>query len=115
MITKIHNGCVILESWAAPGQTGQSFNIYDRSMKKWHQTWVDSTGGLHEYWGSLQDGNMVHEGDIPAPPGQSGRMHTRLTFFNAGPNAVRQLSERSNDGGKTWQVNFDLLYTRRQR
>jgi tetratricopeptide (TPR) repeat protein len=115
VITKIHNGCVVLETWTAPGQTGQSFNIYDRSTRKWHQTWVDSTGGLHEYWGSLQDGNMVYEGDIPAPPGQSGRMHTRLTFFNAGPNRVRQLSERSSDGGKTWLVNFDLLYTRRQK
>ena len=115
VITKIHNGCVILESWTAPSQTGQSFNIYDRSMQKWHQTWVDSTGGLHEYWGSLQDGNMVYEGDIPAPPGMSGRMHTRLTFFNLGPDRVRQLSERSSDGGKTWQINFDLLYTRRRK
>ena len=115
VITKIHNGCVILESWTAPAQTGQSFNIYDRSMKKWHQTWVDSTGGLHEYWGSLQYGNMVYEGDIPAPPGASGRMHTRLTFFNLGPDRVRQLSERSADGGKTWQVNFDLQYTRRSK
>jgi tetratricopeptide (TPR) repeat protein len=115
VITKIHNGCVILESWTAPGQTGQSFNIYDRSMKKWHQTWVDSTGGLHEYWGSLQEGNMVYEGDLPAPPGMTGRMHTRLTFFNLGPGRVRQLSERSGDGGKTWQVNYDLLYTRRTK
>ena len=27
VVTKIHNGCVILESWSAPGMTGQSFNI----------------------------------------------------------------------------------------
>ena len=114
VITKIHSGCVILESWSAPGQTGQSFNIYDRVARKWHQTWVDSTGGLHEYWGALKDGNMVYEGDIPAPPGREGRVHTRLTFFRLPDGSVRQYSERTEDGGKTWQVNYDLIYTRRQ-
>ena len=113
VITKIHNGCVILESWTAPGQTGQSFNIYDRAAGKWHQTWVDSTGGLHEYWGGPVDGNMTYEGDIPAPPGQSGRMHVRLTFFKRPDGTVRQLSERTADGGKTWTVNYDLIYTKR--
>jgi hypothetical protein len=112
-VTRIHNGCVILESWDAPGQTGQSFNIYDRVAGKWHQTWVDSTGGLHEYWGGLVDGNMTYEGDIPAPRGRSGRMHVRLTFFKRPDGTVRQLSERTADGGKTWQVNYDLIYTKR--
>ena len=113
VITKIHNGCVILESWTAPGSTGQSFNIYDRVSGKWRQTWVDSSGGLHEYTGGLRDGNMTYEGDIPAPPGQSGRMHVRLTFFKRPDGSVRQFSERTPDGGKTWQVNYDLIYTRR--
>jgi tetratricopeptide (TPR) repeat protein len=115
VITRIHGGCVILESWTAPGQTGQSFNIYDRVAGKWHQTWVDSTGGLHEYWGQLQDGNMVYEGDIPVPPNMgTGRMRTRLTFFRQPDGSVRQYSERTSDGGKTWQVNYDLIYTKRQ-
>jgi hypothetical protein len=116
VITKIHQGCVVLESWTAPGQTGQSFNIYDRVEKKWHQTWVDSSGGLHEYWGQPdKDGNMVYEGDIPVPPNQgTGRMHVRLTFFRRPDGSVRQYSERTMDGGKTWQVNYDLVYTKRK-
>lgn len=113
VITKIHGGCVILESWTAPGQTGQSFNIYDRSHGKWHQTWVDSTGGLHEYWGTFENGNLVYFGDLPPLRGQTARRHTRLTFFNLGPNKVRQLSESSSDGGKTWSVTYDLIYTRK--
>jgi hypothetical protein len=114
VITKVHNGCVILESWTAPGQTGQSFNIYDRVERKWHQTWVDSTGGLHEYWGELRDGNMVYEGDIPAPPGSGGgRVRTRLTFFRQADGSIRQYAERTADGGKTWAVVYDLLYTKR--
>jgi hypothetical protein len=113
VITRIHNGCVILESWTAPGQTGQSFNIYDRVSGKWRQTWVDSSGGLHEYTGGIVDGHMTYEGDIPAPPPGKGRMHARLTFFKRPDGSVRQFSERTADGGKTWQVNYDLIYTRR--
>ncbi len=114
VITKIHSGCVILETWRSPGYSGQSFNLYDRARDRWHQTWVDSTGGLHEYWGALIGGNMVYEGMIPPAPGQSGMQKTRMTFFNLGPDQVRQLVERSSDDGKTWQVSYDFIYTRRR-
>lgn len=113
VITKEHDGCVIHESWTAPASTGQSFNIYDSSRDRWYQTWVDNTGGLHEYKGGLEGANMVYFADLAPPPGQSGRVPTRLTFFNLDPNHVRQLSESTADGGKTWTVNYDLIYSRR--
>jgi hypothetical protein len=37
----------------------------------------------------------------------------RMTFFNEGPNQVRQLGHQSKDGGKTWTVTFDLTYVRK--
>jgi hypothetical protein len=81
----------------------------------WFQTWVDSTGGLHEYHGNLDaKGNMAFIGETPGQPGQPARMPTKLTFFRLGPDQVRQLSEISTDGGKTWTINYDLLYTRRK-
>lgn len=114
VITKIHDGCVILETYTAPGYAGQSFNIYDRSKQQWRQTWVDNKGGLHEYWGGPKDGSIVYEGSIPPAPGQSGRSQTRMSLLKVGPDTVRQLSETSSDGGKTWQVAYDLTYTRRK-
>src|SRR5689334_3712380 len=88
-------------------------NIFDRSYGVWRQTWVDNTGGQHDYKGSLKDGNMVFGGDTPAPNGQRGRIPTRLTFFRVGKDTVRQFSEISNDSGRTWQVSYDLTYVRR--
>jgi hypothetical protein len=114
VITREDDGCVIRERWKGARMTGQSVNIYDRSRGKWHQTWVDSTGGLHEYWGArTADGAIVFEGELP--PRQSGgpRVSTRLTFFPLGPDKVRQFSEQSTDGGKTWTPNFDGLYVRK--
>jgi len=114
VITKIHDGCVVLESYSAPGYTGQSFNIYDRTRKQWNQTWVDKTGGLHVYWGVAREGNMYYEGEMPDPTAPGSRVKTRLTFFRMAADTVRQFSESTRDEGKSWTVNYDLLYTRKR-
>lgn len=114
-VTQDDDGCVVTEHWSAPsGSVGQSFNIFDRSMGKWRQTWVDNSGGQHDYRGELKDGNMVFIGDTPAANGQLGRVPTRLTFFHLGKDSVRQYSETSSDSGRTWQTSYDLMYVRRK-
>jgi hypothetical protein len=114
-VTLEDDGCVVMEHWTtAVGSKGQSFNIFDRSVGKWRQTWVDNSGGQHDYRGGLVDGNMVLIGDTPAPGGVLGRVPTRLTLFHISKDSVRQFSELSTDGGKTWSVGYDLLYTRRK-
>ena len=117
VITLEHEGCVVVEHWKSiGGGTGSSFNVFDPTRGKWFQTWVDSTGGLHEYAGNPDaKGNMIFsEGDTPGGPGQPTRVPTRLSFFRLAPDKVRQLSEISLDGGNTWTVNYDLIYTRRR-
>jgi hypothetical protein len=114
-ITLEYNDCVIVEHWqGAGGGSGSSFNIFDASRNKWFQTWVDSSGGLHEYSGNFDaEGNLLYTGELAAPGGGTARVPTRLTFFKLPNGQVRQLSESSTDQGKTWTVNYDLLYTRR--
>lgn len=113
-ITLEENGCVVQEHWVGlGGSTGQSFNIFDRSIGKWRQTWVDNGGGQHDYVGGLVGKNMVLEGTIPAPNGALGRVPVRLTLFNVSKDTVRQFSETSADSGKTWTTNYDLIYVRR--
>lgn len=82
-------------------------------MGMWRQTWVDASGGQHDYRGNLKEGNMAFVGDMPAPGG--GRVPVRLTFFKIGTDSVRQFSEISSDSGKTWRTNYDLTYVRRAR
>ncbi len=116
LISLEYDGCVLMEHWkSVSGGTGSSFNIYDSSRGMWFQTWVDSTGGLHEYHGNPDaDGNMILEGEMPGGPGQPARLPTKLSFFKLGPDQVRQFSQSSIDGGKTWTTNYDLIYTRRK-
>jgi hypothetical protein len=59
--------------------------------------------------GSYSDGAMRYEGEVYAP----AKTRTRMTFFNLGPDKVRQLGENSSDAGKTWTTVWDAIYLRK--
>ena len=111
VITKVENGCVVLEQYTAPGYTGQSYNIWDRTRQKWFQYWVDNGGGLHEYSGTFRDGAMRYEGSMPGGPNSPGRTTFRVTFYPFPPDSVRQHGENLQADG-TWATSYDLIYTR---
>ncbi len=108
-IRRILGGCVIHESWTGTdGSTGESFNIYDARRAVWHQTWVDNSGLLLELEGGLEGQAMVLRGETETPDG-AGRLQ-RITWTPVGDGSVRQLWERSTDGGVTWATVFDGTY-----
>jgi hypothetical protein len=112
-ITKSNEGCVVHESWHGLGNSGESYNIWDRTRQKWFQYWVDNFGGLHEYSGVYLDNAMRYEGTTPIGPGSPGRVQTRLTFFKIAADTVRQFAESLQADG-TWGVNYDFIYVRRK-
>ncbi|HJR64607.1 MAG TPA: hypothetical protein VJ803_12965 [Gemmatimonadaceae bacterium] len=114
-ITSILKGCVVQESWKGQrGMTGTSFNKYDPRDRKWHQVWVDDTGGFLHLSGEYKDGKMMMTGETPTMGG--GKTLHRLSFERVKGDAdrLRQFWQISNDGGQTWQVSFDGIYVRRQ-
>jgi len=103
-ITMLHKGCVLMENWSgAGGVTGSSFNLYDAPLKRWHQTWVDSSGSLLELDGSLIDGAMV-----------LANADNRITWRVLTDGRVRQLWEVSPDSGATWKTSFDGYYEKKK-
>ncbi len=106
-IEAILDGCVLHESWAgAKGLRGQSYNIYDATTERWHQTWVDAQGTRLELSGSFVNGKMVLIGT-----GAKG-IQNRITWEPLKGGKVRQLWESSTDGGRTWSMQFDGLYVK---
>jgi tetratricopeptide (TPR) repeat protein len=108
--------CVIWENWTSLGNTGysgKSYNIYNADFKRWEQFWVDNLGGVIHFYGGLKDGVMDFvTDDLPQPDGTKLKRH--LQFFSLGPDRVRQFSQGSADGGKTWAVEYDLTYNRKK-
>ena len=111
MVTHEQGGCALQEHWAgAKTSRGMSFNIYERSTKHWHQTWVDNSGGLLELTGGLQGKSMVLSQTLPDAHGKL--QVQRITWTPQPDGTVRQHWETSADTGKTWQDAFDGIYTR---
>ena len=115
-VTREMDGCVLQEHWIAvgpPPQRGSSFNTWSPAFRRWHQTWVDSTGGFLLLDGELKDGVMILSGDMPARSG-GGTVRNRIAWSVLPGGRVRQLWERSRDGGASWAVVFDGTYVRKK-
>jgi len=115
-IEKILADCVILENWQSNGNpySGKSYNIYNSALKRWEQFWVDNVGGNIFFYGRLKDDGVMDyfTDELPQPNGTKLKRH--LQFFPLGPNKVRQFSQGSTDGGKTWTVEYDFTYIRKK-
>ena len=75
-------------------------------------TWVDDSGSLLTLEGGLVGASMALSGGKTASGG--ARTIERITWTPNRNGQVRQLWESSPDGGKTWTVQFDGLYTRKE-
>jgi tetratricopeptide (TPR) repeat protein len=107
--------CVVQENWQSDGNpySGKSYNIYNAALKRWEQYWVDNSAGNIFFYGGLKDGVMDYWTDeIPQPTGPALKRH--LQFIKLGPDKVRQFSQGSTDGGKTWTPEYDFTYIRKK-
>jgi len=104
--------CVVEENWTSRlAGEGKSFSKYNPHARRWEQYWVDDQGDTTFFHGQLEGTNLVFHAETLDPNG--GRTLRRLTFFRQGPDKVRQFSEMSTDGGKSWTPEYDLTYVRR--
>lgn len=114
LIENVSGDCAILENWQAfnNANSGKSQNWYDPKTQKWTQLWIGSAGGAIYFTdGEYRDGAMRFK--FTQPDAKGTLQPGNFIFYNLGPNKVRQYNEVSNDGGKTFQVSYDLLYIRK--
>jgi hypothetical protein len=108
--------CVIQENWTSGGNAGyegKSYNIYNPDLHRWEQFWNDNAGGMIHFYGELKSGVMDYWMDeIPQKDGTKLKRH--LQFIPSGSDKVRQFSQGSTDGGKTWHVEYDFIYNRKK-
>ena len=79
-----------------------------RQRGVWHQTWVDSSGGLLMLDGGLVDGAMVLRGsdrDV-----DTGALLAQQITWSQETDGVRQHWQTSADEGATWTTVFDGHY-----
>ncbi len=107
-VTIVLDGCALLEIHKqTDGLHGESFSAYDVGRHVWHQSWFTNRGSVLLLDGGLQRDRMVLTGTERAADGTSSLL--RGTWSREG-DGVRQVAERSRDGGKTWTPAWDLLF-----
>ena len=114
-IESLFNGCVTHENFAIPGAqpfVGRSYSVYSPRLKKWQQTWVDSSGGYLDLSGEFADGRMVLVRDGVLGNGKPGKQ--RMVFYNIRPDAFDWDWESSEDGGRSWTLRWRIHYTRKK-
>src|SRR5262245_30113625 len=115
-ISLILDSCIIFEEWISANivsglrYSGKSFNTWNKAQRQWQQTWVDNAGGTIAYTqGKFEKDRIIFTTD-PFIVTKDTIATRRLTFFNLGPEKVRQLGEITKDNGSSWKTEYDLEY-----
>jgi len=115
-IEKILDGCVVSENFAdgSPGGlVGRSYSTYNPRRKKWQQTWVDNQASYLDFVGDLSNPDekifAMEATDRNGKP-----MQMRMVFHHITPDSFDWRWEKSADGGKSWQVQWPIHYTRKK-
>ncbi len=106
-ITSVHGGCAVREEYEnLSGYEGSSLSYFDARDGRWHQTWIDNQGAAVLFTGGLEGDSMV----LGSQDGENTL--GRMTWTPLADGHVRQVWERSEDGGTTWTLLFDGSYAR---
>ena len=117
-VKHVIDGCVILAEWSGTaGDRGLSVISFDETANGWTQLWT-ANNKPYKSRPTLRRQDtaftgpgirLVRVSDSHTPPGETDRLTT--TVLSA--DRVRQVLEASRDGGKTWNVIFDVEQRRR--
>ncbi|MBD3637985.1 MAG: hypothetical protein HUJ25_11575 [Crocinitomicaceae bacterium] len=113
VVSKTAGGKVILENFSDTTNQffGTSISVFSPVDSSWHQAWADNSGGYIDLIG-------VVEGDIrifqtKAVKYGDRTIVRRMIFYNIQPDSFTWDWEVSTDGGKTWKLAWQIVYTRK--
>jgi hypothetical protein len=112
-ITKKLDGTVIQEDFvitegAQKGFLGMSISVLGATSKQWHQAWADNQGGYYNLVGE-RDGDVRVFKTLPRTA-DGKEMVQRMVFKDIKNEAFVWDWEKTEDGGKTWKLEWRINY-----
>lgn len=114
-LTWIAGGKVLQENFEIiegqnKGFIGSSLSVFRPMTQQWKQAWADNQGGYFDFTGRFDGDNRIFQ---TAERTQAGkRIIQRMTFKNITQDSFTWDWEMSTDGGESWQLNWQIEYTR---
>jgi hypothetical protein len=99
-----------IDEGASKGYLGTSLSVYNARKKTWHQGYADNQGAWFNFKGERQGEKRIFKTD----PLMNGDKQTiqRMVFYDINANSLTWDWESSEDGGKTWKLNWRINYKR---
>jgi hypothetical protein len=115
-VSKILAGKVIQEQFQGlggpnNGLRGTSVSVFNKTDKKWHQTWVDNQGAYLEFIGGISGDKRIFSRHGRNAKG--AEVEQRMVFYNIAKDTFDWDWERSLDSGKSWQIQWRIHYLRK--
>lgn len=117
-IEKMFGNCTVHENFSDPkmGYLGQSWSVYNANYKRWEQTWVDNQGGYIALTGGKVGDSLIlttAEQTVPLKMSATGKLISRMVFYNIKSNSFDWNWESSTNSGDTWKPNWKIHYARK--
>lgn len=114
-IIKIMDGCTTQENFSNKdgSYVGKSWSVYNPQIKLWQQTWVDNQGAFIYLTGKFENGKMIL--NTQSRKRADGKDQSfRMTYYNITVDSFDWSWESTIDNGATWQINWNIHYTRKK-
>lgn len=107
------NGCAIHETWTALSGKGNGIGLFtfSRVLKAWTYAWAADTGSSTVFTGAAEGAGMLYRTERPTASGGTRLRH--WTLAEQPDHTIRELSVGTEDGGKTWTTEYELIWKRR--
>lgn len=116
MVRKIWNGHASLGETEADGQTGHievlSLRLYNPEAHQWNLSYANSAAGSLSVPPSVGEFKNGRGEFFDSEPFNSRNILVRQVWSDITPNSCRFEQSFSDDGGKTWEVNWIAVDTR---
>ena len=118
-VDKLFGNCTVHENFRdfKTNFMGQSWSVYNTNYKQWQQTWVDNQGGYITLTGGMVGDSLIlttAERTVSASVSATGKMTSRMVYYNIKQESFDWSWEATTDGGQSWKQNWLIHYKRRK-
>jgi len=109
-------GCAIRETWTSLSGKGNGLGLftYSHVLKAWSYAWASDAGAATVFTGAASGANgMIYLTERPIDGGGTRIRH--WTLAEQADHSILELSVGSDDGGKTWTSEYELVWKKRIR
>ena len=116
-VTKVLDAAVIEENFEetpdgkTPPLHGRSLSVLHKASGVWKQAWTDNQGGFFAFTGQVDGDKRIFITDTVHADGKASAQ--RMVFYAIRKDSFNWDWESTNDGGKSWKLQWRIAYRRR--